>query len=259
MIHFLFRLGSKTIECINGLGAYITFFFDVMCRIGTIWKRLPLIMDQIFFVGVLSFVIIVVSGAFIGMVVALQGEHTLAQFGATGQLSQLIALSVFRELGPVVTALLYVGRSGSSTTAEIGLMKITEQLSSMEVMAVSTYSYVALPRIIAGVISVPLLTIIFSAASIFAGFVVSVHWLGVDPGTFLSNMQSNVSFEKDVMQGIMKSVVFGFVVTLIAIYNGFNCKNSSSGLAIASTKTVVYGALAILALDFVLTASILGG
>lgn len=219
------------------------------------WRYL---INQLYVVGVLSLVIIIVSGLFIGSVLGLQGYYTLSRFGADQFLGQLIALSMTRELGPVVTALLFAGRAGSALTSEIGLMKATEQLSSMSMMGVDPLRRVIAPRFWAGMISMPLLMIIFTAVSILGGEWVSVHWLGVNGGSFWANMQASVSFRSDIINGVIKSIVFGFVVTWISVYQGYHCEPTSHGIAIATTKTVVYASLAILGLDFFLTALMFG-
>ena len=216
-------------------------------------------MEEIQQSSVLSLIIILISGAFIGMVVALQGHHTLQEFGAQSELSKLISLSVYRELGPVVSSLLFAGRAGSAITAEVGLMKVTEQIASMEVMAVDPISYVLFPRFLAGLISLPLLNILFCAIAIYSGFLVSTVWLGIDGGTFLSVMKSGVDFHDDVMQGVIKSFIFAIVTMVIALYQGFYTRKSSTGLGVATTRTVVYSSVAILGLDFILTAFLLGG
>jgi len=216
------------------------------------------LINQIYAVGVLSLIIIAVSGLFIGFVLGLQGFYTLSRFGADQFLGQLLALSITRELGPVVTALLFAGRAGSALTSEIGLMKTTEQLSSMSMMGVDPLRRVIAPRFWAGVISMPLLTLIFSAVAILGGYFVTVHWLGVNAGSFWSNMQASVNFRDDVLNGLIKSLVFGFVVTWISVYQGYTCHPTSQGIAIATTKTVVYSSLAILGLDFFLTALMFG-
>jgi phospholipid/cholesterol/gamma-HCH transport system permease protein len=209
--------------------------------------------------GVLSLVIIIVSGLFIGMVVALQGYHILEKFGAAQQLGPLVALSVARELGPVVTALLFAGRAGSAVTAEIGLMKATEQLSSMEMMAVDPLHRVISPRFWGGFVSMPLLTMIFNTVAIFGAYLVGVKWLGLDAGTFWSNMQSSVDFRLDVVNGIIKSVVFGMAITWVAVYQGYFSVPTSAGISNATTRSVVYSSLAVLGLDFILTAMMIGG
>lgn len=224
------------------------------------WRQAwPLLVEQLYRVGVLSLVIVLLSAIFIGMVVALQGYNTLRKFGAEQELGQLLALSVVRELGPVITALLFAGRAGSALTAEIGLMRATEQLSCMEMMAVDPLWRVIAPRFWAGMISMPILTILFSITAIYGGQLVGVDWLGVDGGSFWSNMQAAVSFRADIVNGIIKAIVFGFVITWIAVYQGYHAAPNSVGISRATTKTVVYSSLMTLALDFVLTAVMMGG
>lgn len=221
-------------------------------------KGLPFIIQQIFAEGCLSLIIIVVSSLFIGMVLALQGYHTLAKFGAAAQLGPMVALSVVRELGPVVTAILFAGRAGSAVTAEIGLMKATSQLASMEMMAVDPLRRVISPRFWGGLISMPLLTLIFNMMAIYGAYLVGVKWLGVDAGVFWSNMQSSVEFRSDIMNGILKSVVFGMAVIWIALTQGYYAVPTSAGIANATTRTVVYGSLAVLGIDFILTVIMIG-
>ena len=260
MITRLQKLGQSTIRVITSLGgAAITLFVVCFRKPQHIGSALRALVGQLFSVGVFSLPIILVSGLFIGMVVGLQGHHTLVKFGATSALGSLVALSVVRELGPVVTGLLFAGRACSALTAEIGLMKATEQLSSMEMMGVDPLGRVIAPRFWAGVISMPLLAIIFDAVAIFGGYLVSVKLLGVDGGSFWSNMQSSVVFSDDVLNGLYKSIVFGIVTTWIAVYQGNACIPTAEGIGRATTRTVVYSSLAILGLDFILTAMMMGG
>ncbi len=219
------------------------------------FKRL---ISQLYFVGVLSLIIIILSGLFIGMVLGLQGYNILIKFGAEYALGQLVALSLVRELGPVVAALLFAGRAGSALAAEIGLMKTTEQLDSMEMMGVDPLKRVIAPRFWAGQISLPILTIIFESVAILGGYMVGVQWLGVDDGGFWANMQASVNFSDDIINGIIKSVVFGTVTTWIAVYQGIECIPTAEGIGRATTRTVVYSSLAILGLDFFLTAVMFG-
>lgn len=208
--------------------------------------------------GVLSVAIILVSGLFIGMVLSLQGYIVLIDFGAETSLGQMVALSLLRELGPVVTALLFAGRAGSALTAEIGLMKTTEQLSSMEMMAVDPLRRVIAPRFWAGVISMPLLAMLFCAVGIWGGELVGVNWKGIDHGSFWSVMQSSVELGYDIGNSIIKAVVFAITVTWIAVFNGYDAVPTSEGISRATTKTVVNSSLAVLGLDFVLTALMFG-
>jgi phospholipid/cholesterol/gamma-HCH transport system permease protein len=247
-------LGQIIIDRIGGLGRAFMMLFSALCHVPNPRKGTPLLLNQIYSVGVLSLVIILVSGLFIGMVLALQGYTILVGYGAEASLGPMVALSLLRELGPVVAALLFAGRAGSALTAEIGLMKATEQLSSLEMMAVDPLRRVIAPRFWAGFISLPLLAAIFSAVGILGAHLVGVDWLGVDSGTFWSVMQAQVSLEKDILNGVIKSVVFAFVVTWIAVYKGYNCDPTSEGISRATTSTVVQSSLLVLGLDFVLTA-----
>jgi phospholipid/cholesterol/gamma-HCH transport system permease protein len=221
-------------------------------------RHTPLLIKQLYSVGVLSLLIIVVSGLFIGMVLGLQGYLVLNTYGAETSLGMLVALSLLRELGPVVTALLFAGRAGSALTAEIGLMKATEQLSSMEMMAVDPLRRVVSPRFWAGFISMPLLTLIFTAVGIAGGALVGVSWKGIDPGFFWSAMQNAVDFRADVVNCLIKSAVFAITVTWIALFNGYDAIPTSEGISRATTRTVVHASLAVLGLDFVLTALMFG-
>lgn len=221
-------------------------------------KGFKLLLHQLYKVGVLSLVIIVVSGLFIGMVLALQGYSILVDYGSEQAVGQMVALTLVRELGPVVAALLFAGRAGSALTAEIGLMKATEQLSSMEMMGVDPLKRVIAPRLWAGLITMPLLAVIFSAVGIFGGLLVGVEWLGVYEGSFWANMQSSVDFKEDILNGIIKSVVFGVVCSWIAVFQGYDSEPTSEGISIATTKTVVYSSLSVLGLDFLLTAVMFG-
>jgi phospholipid/cholesterol/gamma-HCH transport system permease protein len=252
-------LGRFGLKICEDFGRASLFLFSMLFRRPKLLKTFPLLIAEIYSVGVLSLIIIIVSGLFIGMVVGLQGYNTLNKFSAAAQLGQLVALSVTRELGPVVTALLFAGRAGSALTAEIGLMKATEQLSAMEMMGVDPLWRVISPRFWAGFISTPLLTAIFSAVAIYGGYLVGVKWLGLDNGAFWSNMQSSVEFYGDVVNGLIKSVVFGFVITWIAVFQGYDTVPTAEGISRSTTRTVVYSSLAILGLDFVLTATMLGG
>lgn len=251
-------LGRWGLNFFERLGRGHIFLFQVLMGLYGAIKRPQLIVQQLYSVGVLSLLIIVVSGLFVGMVLALQGYNTLVDFGAEESLGIVVALSLVRELGPVISALLFAGRAGSALTAEIGLMKATEQLSGMEMMAVDPLARVVAPRFIAGIISLPLLAMIFSAVGIFGGYFVGVGLLGVDQGAFWSQMQAKVSFGDDIVNGIIKSIVFGIVATWIAVYEGYDTLPTSEGVSRATTRTVVHTALAVLGLDFVLTALMFG-
>jgi phospholipid/cholesterol/gamma-HCH transport system permease protein len=252
-------LGSAFIEMITRSGLAGIFLMSVVFRRIHLRRFMPLLSEQIYFVGVLSLIVVAVSGLFIGMVVALQGYHTLSKFGAEQALGQLIALSVTRELGPVVTALLFAGRAGTALTAEIGLMRSTEQIASMEMMAVDPLWHVISPRLWSGLICMPVLTVLFNLLAVFGGYLVGVVWLGLDAGAFWSNMQSNVDFNLDVVNGLIKSCIFGFISIWIALYQGFYTQPSAIGVGKATTKGVVYSSLAILGIDFILTAMMMEG
>lgn len=259
MIAAIQSLGRVGIVFCENVGRSGLFLLGAVVRRPKWRQAWGLLAVQLYRVGVLSLVIILLSAMFIGMVVALQGYHTLEKFGASQQLGQLIALSVVRELGPVVAALLFAGRAGSALTAEIGLMRATEQISSMEMMGVDPLWRVIAPRLWAGFIALPILTILFNVMAIYGGQLVGVHWLGVDDGSFWSNMQSAVSFREDIINGIIKSLVFGFIVTWVSVYQGFYSEPNAAGVSRATTKTVVYASLLVLAFDFVLTAVMMGG
>jgi phospholipid/cholesterol/gamma-HCH transport system permease protein len=258
MIGRLAALGRSSIDTLASLGRASEFLFRSLVAVPRPATGLPLLIKQLYSVGVLSLVIILVSGLFIGMVLGLQGYNILSDYGSEQAIGQMVALTLVRELGPVVTALLFAGRAGSALTAEIGLMKATEQLSSLEMMGVDPLRRVIAPRFWAGFISMPLLAMIFSMVGIWGGMLVGVDWLGVFEGSYWSNMQSSVEFGEDVVNGIIKSVVFGFVCSWIAVYQGYDCDPTSEGISSATTKTVVYSSLAILGLDFILTAVMFG-
>ncbi len=257
-MEFIRRTGRTSMEFAASLGRSGVFLLRAVFGLALSLNGLKLLVAQMYRIGVLSLIIIVVSGLFIGMVLGLQGYSILVDYGSEQAVGQMVALTLVRELGPVVTALLFAGRAGSALTAEIGLMKATEQLSSMEMMGVDPLRRVIAPRFWAGFISMPLLAVIFSAVGIFGGMLVSVDWLGVFEGAYWSNMQSSVEFEGDVVNGIVKSVVFGLVCTWIAIYQGYDLVPTSQGISIATTKTVVYSSLSVLGLDFLLTAVMFG-
>ena len=259
MLDFIMRLGHSGLNSIQTLGSSGRFLFRVLIRKPDLLRLGPDLCTQLHFVGVLSCLIIIVSGLFVGMVVGLQGYNTLEKFGASSQLGQLLALSISRELGPVISALLFAGRAGSALTAEIGLMKSTEQLSSMDMMGVDPLARIIYPRFLAGLIALPMLSLIFSAIAIYGGYFVGVDWMGVDPGSFWSNMQAAVNFHVDVLSGIIKSIVFAFVVIWIAVFQGFTCVPTAEGISQSTTRTVVYASLAVLGFDFLLTAMMIGG
>ena len=259
MIDRLRHLGKAVIGTVQVLGKSGVFVAHSLLGVPSLRKGMPLFIQQLHAVGVLSLPIIVVSGLFIGMVLGLQGYTILVDYGSEQAVGKMLSLSLVRELGPVVTALLFAGRAGSSLTAEIGLMKATEQLTSLEMIGVDPYRHVIAPRLLAGFVSMPLLTMIFNVVGIWGGYLVAVEWLGVDGGAFWSNMQGATDFYTDVLNGVIKSLVFAFIVSWIAVFQGYDCVATSEGIGRATTKTVVYSSLAVLAVDFVLTAVMFGG
>jgi phospholipid/cholesterol/gamma-HCH transport system permease protein len=253
LARILRRLGGGVVDAIWRLG-YASRFVALVLRDSMMaFRRFSLTMREIYFAGVLSLVIVGVSGLFVGMVLALQGFETLQNFGAADAVGVLVATSLVKELGPVVAGLLFASRAGSAITAEIGLMKTTEQLSAMEMMAVNPIARVVAPRFWAGVISMPRLAAIFSVMGVFGGWIVAVKLLGVDNGTFWSQMQAQIDFRLGIVNGIIKSGVFGVAITAIAVFEGYDAPPTAEGVASATTRTVVESALAVLALDFVLT------
>jgi len=258
MLEWIRQLGRGGFGFFEKLGRSNLFLLKTLAGIPSVLRRPYLLIAQLLSVGVLSLLLIAVSGLFVGMVLALQGYNTLVDFGAEESLGVVVALSIVRELGPVVTALLFAGRAGSALTAEIGLMKATEQLSGMEMMAVDPMHRVIAPRFLAGVLSMPLLAAIFSAVGIYGGYFVGVGLLGVDDGSFWSQMQSKVDLHEDVYNGVIKSLVFGVVVSWIAVFEGYDTVPTSEGVSRATTRTVVHSAFAVLGLDFVLTALMFG-
>ncbi|MEE2729255.1 MAG: lipid asymmetry maintenance ABC transporter permease subunit MlaE [Pseudomonadota bacterium] len=251
-------LGRSGLDLLEALGRSGLVMFHALWAWPSLRNSFPLLVKQIYAVGVLSMVIIVVSGLFIGMVLALQGYNILNRYGSEQALGQMVALTLLRELGPVVTALLFAGRAGSALTAEIGLMKATEQLASMEMIGVDPLRRIVSPRFWAGFICMPTLALIFSSVGVLGAYAVGVLWLGVDGGSFWSNMQGSVEWGADVINGFIKSVVFGVVVTWIAVFQGYDTVPTSEGISRATTRTVVYASLAVLGLDFILTAVMFG-
>ena len=247
-------VGASVRETLSNVGYATRLFLAVLRASPGLLRRPRLITDQIHFIGNYSLVIIAVSGLFVGFVLGLQGYYTLNKYGSEQALGLLVALSLTRELGPVVTALLFAGRAGTSLTAEIGLMKAGEQLAAMEMMAVDPIQRVIAPRFWAGVIAMPVLAAIFSAVGIIGGYLVGVQMIGVDEGAFWSQMQAGVDIWKDIANGVIKSIVFGFAVTFIALLQGFEAQPTPEGVARATTRTVVIASLTVLLLDFVLTA-----
>ncbi len=258
-LNALARLGCTGLDALERLGRAHLLFVRSVLGIGEILRRPRLLWAQIFNVGVLSLLIVGISGLFVGMVLGLQGYYVLAQFGAEQSLGVMVATSLVRELGPVVTALLVAGRAGSSLTAEIGLMKATEQLSALEMMAVDPVRRILTPRLFGGILAMPLLAAIFSAVGVLGGYFVGVGLLGVDDGAFWSQMQAKVDFEEDILNGLIKSLAFGVIVTWVALFQGYDSVPTAAGVSSATTRSVVHAALIVLGVDFVLTALMFGG
>ena len=259
LTRLLAKLGHQVTSRLWRLGFASRFFLAILLQSGTSFRRIHLTIREVFFSGVMSLIIILVSGLFVGMVLGLQGYDTLQRYGSTEALGILVALSLVRELGPVVAGLLFASRAGSAITAEIGLMKATEQLSAMEMMAVNPIARVVAPRFWGGVISMPLLAALFSAMGVFGGYLVGVVLIGVDDGSFWSQMQAKVDFREDIVNGIIKSFVFGVIVSWVAVFEGYDAEPTAEGVSGATTRTVVTSSLAILAADFVLTALMFRG
>ena len=247
-------VGFATRRALADVGYAARFFWRLVALLGPTLRRFSLVRDQIHFLGNYSLAIIAVSGLFVGFVLALQGYYTLQDFGSTEAVGLMVALSLLRELGPVVTALLFAGRAGTSLTAEIGLMKSGEQFSAMEMMAVDPVQRIIAPRFWAGIIVMPLLTAVFNAVGVLGGWIVSVPMIGVDPGAFWSQMQGGVDIFSDLGNGVIKSVAFGITVTFVALLQGYMAKPTADGVARATTRTVVMASLMVLGLDFLLTA-----
>lgn len=254
LVDYISRLGQRGIRTLTSLGRAGIMLYQALIGKPEPRKHFPLLLQQLYVVGVESVLIILVSGLFIGMVLGFQGYRVLVDFGGEASLGPLVALSLLRELGPVVSALLFAGRAGSALTAEIGLMKATEQLSSLEMMAVDPLRRIISPRFWAGAISLPLLALMFCSIGIIGGKLVGVDWLGADEGGFWSAMQAAVDWQEDIVQGIIKSVVFALVVTWVALFNGYDCLPTAAGISQATTRTVVHASLLVLGFDFVMTA-----
>ncbi len=254
MSALLAAIGRYVLDALRALGHHAFFFADLLRRAPAALRRPHLVIAQIHAIGNLSLLIIMASGLAVGFVLALQSYYALVTYGASESLGLLVNLSLVRELGPVVTALLFAGRAGTSLTAEIGLMKAGEQLAAMEMMAIDPKTRVLAPRLLGGIVAMPVLAVLFSAVGILGAYVVAVQLIGVDPGNFWSIMQNGVDVWRDVGNGILKSVVFGVICTFVAVYQGFEAQATPEGVAKATTRTVVISSLGVLATDFVLTA-----
>jgi phospholipid/cholesterol/gamma-HCH transport system permease protein len=253
------KIGHRVIESVWRIGFAAHFFVRILLNSGSSFRRFKLVVKELYFTGVMSLIIILVAGLFVGIVLGLQGYEVLKSYGSESALGTLVALSLVRELGPVLAALLFAGRAGSAMTAEIGLMKASEQLAAMDMMAVNPVARVVAPRFWAGVISMPILAAIFSAMGVFGGYLVGVVYIGVDNGSFWSQMQGSVDFQHDILNGVLKSFVFGVAVTVISLFEGFDAPPTAEGVSRATTRTVVQSSLIILLLDVVLTAFMFRG
>jgi phospholipid/cholesterol/gamma-HCH transport system permease protein len=254
MTALLSDLGRAVRLGLGAIGLAARLFLRLLQLLPGTLARFGLVRDQIHFLGNYSLAIIGVSGLFVGFVLALQGYYILQRYGSAEALGMMVALSLLRELGPVVTALLFAGRAGTALTAEIGLMKAGEQLSAMEMMAVDPIRRVLAPRFWAGVFTMPLLAAVFSAVGIIGGWLVGVVMIGVDAGSFWSQMQGGVEWWNDLGNGVLKSIVFGITVTFVALYQGYMAQPTPEGVSRATTRTVVVASLWVLGLDFGLTA-----
>jgi phospholipid/cholesterol/gamma-HCH transport system permease protein len=253
------NIGHAAVETIWRIGYAARFFTLILLNSGSSFSRFRLTVKELYFTGVMSLIIILVAGLFVGIVLGLQGYEILKRYGSESALGSLVALSLLRELGPVLAALLFAGRAGSAMTAEIGLMKASEQLAAMDMMAVSPIARVVAPRFWAGVISMPILATIFSVMGVFGGYLVGVVYIGVDEGSFWSQMQGSVEFTHDVLNGVFKSFVFGVAVTVISVFEGYDAPPTAEGVSRATTRTVVQSSLIILLLDVVMTAFMFRG
>lgn len=254
MINYVAGVGRYWLDFVCSVGRSSMFLLHTLTALPSLFMKPSLLVRQLHATGVMTLSIVLVSGLFVGMVLALQGYNILIDFGQENRTGTLVALTLVRELGPVVTGLLFAGRAGSAMTAEIGLMKATEQLSGLEMMAVDPFKHVFAPRFLAGFMAMPMLAAMFSAVGAFGGYLVTVTVLGVDASAYWSLMQESVGFFNDVGNGLIKGTVFGFVITWIAIYQGAESIPTSEGVSRATTRTVVYSSLAVLGLDFLLTA-----
>jgi len=250
---FLQKTGRRFLDTVATFGRGFLFIWSILLATPSALFRVDLLLKQIYVAGVLSLPIILMAGLFVGMVLSLQGYNILVEFNAEEAVGSMTALSLLRELGPVVGGLLFAGRAGSALTAEIGLMRSTEQISALEMMAVDPLKFIYAPRFLAVIIALPLLVLIFNALGVFGGYLVSVSWLGVDDGAFWSQMSSQVDWREDVVNGMIKSVAFGVLIAIVALFQGVNAIPSSEGVSNATTRTVVHASLGILGLDFILT------
>lgn len=254
LLDFVAKVGNGAIEMMASVGRATFFVFSLLPAISYAFRRFDLLVKQIYFSGVLSLPIVLTSGLFVGMVLSLQGYNVLVDYNSEEAVGTMTALSLLRELGPVVAALLFAGRAGSALTAEIGLMRSTEQTSALEMMAVDPVKFVFAPRFTAAILVLPMLSLLFIAMGILGGYMVAVGWLGVDEGAFWSQMHAHVDWNEDVMNGVIKSIAFAILIAIISLYQGVDAKPTSEGVSHATTRTVVNSSLGVLGLDFILTA-----
>lgn len=250
----LFTMGKVTLGVASSVGRGALFVASLVPALPYAFTRIDLLVKQVYFSGVLSLPIILTAGLFVGMVLSLQGYNVLVDYNSEEAVGTMTALSLLRELGPVVTALLFAGRAGSALTAEIGLMRSTEQTSALEMMAVDPLKFIFVPRLVGAIIALPMLSMMFIGMGIFGGYLVAVGWLGVDDGAFWSQMHAHVDWKDDVVNGMIKSVAFAVLVSIIALFQGQDAIPTSEGVSRATTRTVVHASLGVLGLDFVLTA-----
>ena len=253
-MQFLQNLGATTIGIVQAFGQATLFVLSMLPVLPAAFLRVSLWVKQLYVSGVLSLPIILTAGLFVGMVLSLQGYNVLVDYNSEEAVGTMTALSLLRELGPVVAALLFAGRAGSALTAEIGLMRSTEQIAALEMMAIDPLKYIYAPRLMAAIIALPLLALLFSAMGVFGSYLVGVGWLGIDSGAFWSQMQSAVDWHEDVMNGVIKSIAFAILIAIIALYQGVSAMPTSEGVSRATTRTVVHASLGVLGLDFILTA-----
>jgi phospholipid/cholesterol/gamma-HCH transport system permease protein len=253
-MNWLASIGSAVIDSVRALGHNALFFLELLRTLPAALRRPYFAVAQVHALGNLSLLVILSSGLAVGFVLALQTYYALATYGAADSVGLVVNLSLVRELGPVVTALLFAGRAGTSLTAEIGLMKAGEQLAAMELMAVDPKSRVLAPRFIGGIVAMPVLALLFSAVGIMGAYIVGVQMIGLDPGNFWSIMENGVDVRRDLGNGIIKSIVFGVICSFVAVYQGYEAKPTPEGVARATTRTVVISSLSVLAMDFLLTA-----
>ncbi|MDG6777424.1 lipid asymmetry maintenance ABC transporter permease subunit MlaE [Thiomicrorhabdus sp. zzn3] len=253
ILNKLTYLGRFALDVLSGLGRMAFFFVSILPAIPNAFVRLELLVKQVYVAGVLSLPIILTAGLFVGMVLSLQGYNILVDFNSEEAVGTMTALSLLRELGPVVAALLFAGRAGSALTAEIGLMRSTEQISALEMMAVDPLKFIYAPRFTAALIALPMLSLLFIAMGVLGGYLVGVGWLGVDEGAYWAQMQDSVDWQDDVVNGIIKSVAFAVLIAVISLFQGFDAIPTSEGVSNATTRTVVHSSLGVLGLDFILT------